>query len=648
MIILPIPILLLSFLLFPFYAFANQDEVLMTINGREITKTEFLRLWKKNYLYTETQPLEEYIDLFIDFHLKVTHAREKGLHEETTFGDELAGYRGQLALPYLGDPETEEMLAREAYERLLYNVNASHILVRLPADYSPQDTLAAWEKAVMIRERIIAGESFATVARATSDDPSAKNNSGNLGYFTALHTAYPFETAVYTAEPGELSMPVRTRFGYHIIRVIDRQRSSGEVRTAHLMIGFNKYSQDEAETRIKELYRDLLDGYDFEEMTKQYSTDINSSGSGGELPWFGPGRIVPEFEKAAFALANPGDLSEPVRTNYGWHIIKLLERREIPPYDEIKKELIGKIRETPGSRQQLLTGALVDRLKKEWGFVENTGAVEILPEIADDGIFRGNWIIPSDRRLAMELFSVSDTKVTIRDFAEFISKNVPPRKPWPLDEFIFTLYDEFAGQWLIDHENRNLEKKYPEFRMLIQEYEDGMLLFEITQREIWSKTMTDSAGLEAFYEKTMNNYMHETRVSASIFTATDERTAQRVARRASRRVWLGRSNNWVIGRFNRGGNESVSVESDIFSRGENDLTDRIEWKEGCVSDIVPADGKYRFVLIDKVLQPEPKTLEEARGAVLSDYQDYIESEWVKELRDKYVITIYDDVLMTIE
>jgi peptidyl-prolyl cis-trans isomerase SurA len=641
-----IPILLLSFL--PISSVANQDELLMEIHGRKITKTEFLRLWKKNYLYTETQPLDEYIDLFIDFHLKVAHAREKGLHEETDFRNELSGYRRQLSLPYLSDPETEDMFAREAYERLLYNVNASHILVRLGTSRSPEDTLAAWEKAMMIRERIVAGESFEAVARATSDDPSAKNNSGNLGYFTAMHTPYPFETAVYNAEPGDISMPFRTRSGYHIIRLNDKQRSTGEVRAAHLMLGFNKYDNQEAETRINEIYRDIIDGYDFELMTKQYSTDINSAGAGGELPWFGPGRIVPEFEKAAFALVNPGDISEPVRTNYGWHIIKLLERREIPPYDDIKKELIGKIREAPGSRQRVITNALVERLKREWEFVGNPQAIEVFAEIADYGIFNGNWVIPSDRRLDMELFRVSDKKVTLRDFAGFITENVSRRNPSPLDEFIISLYDEFASQWLIDHENRNLENKYPEFRFLMQEYEDGMLLFEITEREVWSRTLDDSAGLAAFYEKNMNNYMHEKRVSASIFTAADGRTAQRAANRASRSGWLGRDNDWVIGRFNRGGEESVTVESGMFSRGDNDLTDKIVWKEGCVTDVTASEGVYRFVLIDKVLEPVPKTLEEARGVVLSDYQDYIEAGWIKELRGKYEVIIYNDVLAIIE
>lgn len=626
----------------------NNEDILMVIHDREISRNEFLHLWKKNNLYTKPESIDDYLELFVNFHLKVAHAREEGIHQQASFMEELAGYRKRLAQPWMGEPDMEEYLVKEAYGRLLYDINASHILVRLAPGYSPDDTLKAWEKAMQIRERIIEGETFEEVARATSDDPSAKVNSGNLGYFTALHMVYPFENAVYEAEPGELSIPVRTRFGYHIIRVNDRRKSRGELKTAHIMIGFNKYQEQEAGEKVLQVYRDLLAGNSFEELAKEYSTDNNTAALGGVLPWFGSGRIVPEFEKAAFELGKPGEISEPVRTAYGWHIIKLIDRREIPPFDEIKNELSDRIRNSGDERSQLIRAALVDRLKNEWNFTEYSGALELFYRIIDESIFTGRWTIPGNLPLNQVLFSVTGQNVRQRDFARFISENAPRRNPWPVDEYIYSLYNEFVDHWLIEHENRNLENKYPEFRYLMKEYEDGMLLFEITDREVWSKATSDIEGLEEFYSDNRNNYMWGTRISASIFTTENHRAAQRGARRAQRSTRSDRRNDdWIIDPLNRRNEEPViRVERAVFSGGDNEITDSIEWEEGA-SEIIYDGKQYQFVLIHKILDPEPMTLDESRGKVISDYQDHLEKRWVGELRNRYNVIINKYVLSDI-
>ena len=413
----------------------GNDDVLMVVGDREISKVEFQRLWKKNHLYAENQSVEEYLDLFLNFQLKVAHARDEGIHLESSFRDELAGYRKNLAAPYLGDRDMEEKLLNEAYERFLHVVNASHILVRLTPGFNPDDTLNAWEKAMQIRKRIYDGESFEEVARATSDDPSAKTNSGNFGYFTVFQLSYPFENEAYQAEHGELSMPVRTRFGYHIIRVNDKKKSRGEIKVAHIMIGLNQYDENEAKELVAEIYDDLIDGSSFELLADEFSTDVRA-GQGGELPWFGIGRIVPEFEDAAFALEKPGDISEPVRTDYGWHIIKLLENKEIPPFDEIKKEMLDRIMSSRDERYQLIKDALVKRLRQEWEFSENRPALEAFYRFVDESVFSGNWAPPSNLPLNQVLFSVTGNDVIQRDFAEFIAENASRRKPWPIDEYI--------------------------------------------------------------------------------------------------------------------------------------------------------------------------------------------------------------------
>ncbi|MFO7923745.1 MAG: peptidylprolyl isomerase [Bacteroidales bacterium] len=640
----------LLFSMHPFYsASAYNDDVLLVINDREITVNEFTRLWKKNNIHTEQESLEEYLELFVNFQLKVAHARDEGIHREPSFERELGEYRKQLAQTYLTDPGTEEKLVREAYERLLYDVSASHILVRLPPGYNPDDTLKAWEKAMEISERIIDGESFEKVARATSDDPSAKMNSGNLGYFTVFQMMYPFENAVYQTEPGKLSMPVRTSFGYHIIKVNDIVESRGELKVAHIMIGFNQYNEQEAKEKVMDVYKDLQAGYSFEMMAKDHSTDKNTSGQGGQMPWFGVGRIVPEFETAAFALEQPGDISEPVRTAYGWHIIKLIDHRDIPPFDEIKHDLHARVRDSADERSQLIREALVERLKQEWDFSETPGTLEIFYSIVDSSVFEGKWRVPENLQLNQVLFSISGENITQRDFALFISGNAYRQSFWPMEEYINSLYQEFVSKWLIEHEDRNLENKYPEFRFMMQEYRDGMLLFEITEREIWSKATSDSAGLAAFYENNKHNYMWEERISATIFKTEDRRIARRAARRARRSLYFSRrDDNWIIDRLNRGNEEPViTAEKNIFSKGDNQLTDRIDWEAG-ESDIYQINEEYHIVLVHDILEPRPKTLDEARGRVTADYQYHLERKWIEDLRDKYNVIINKDVLSDIK
>jgi peptidyl-prolyl cis-trans isomerase SurA len=623
----------------------ENDAVLLRVDNREITSGEFLRLWKKSEFYSDPARLPEYLELFINFHLKVAHARDEGIHNEPSFREALAQYRKQLAVPFLGDAGTEEKLVREAYERLQYDINASHILVKLVPGYSPEDTLMAWEKAIQIRERIIEGEPFDVIARATSDDPSAKVNSGNLGYFTALQMLYPFENEVYRAKPGETGMPVRTRFGYHIIRVNEKIKSRGEIKTAHIMIGFNQYNEQDAKTRATEIHGKLIAGQDFGKLAMENSTDFNTAAHGGELDWFGSGRFIPEFENAAFTLKNPGDFSEPVLTSFGWHIIKLLDRREIPPLDQVRERLLAEIREYGGNRSGLIRSALVTRLKNEWKFSENPRSLEIFPQLVDERIFEGEWPVPRNQPLDDVMFTVTGKTVTQKDFAEFISENAYVRKPWPLPEYINSLYSDFVASWLIRLEEDSLEKKYPEFRYMTNEYRDGMMLYEISHRQVWSRPKTDSAGLSKFYHDYIDSYMWEKRLSATIFSTGNERLARRAAWRARRSLWFGgRDKDWIVDRLNRSaGEEEVTYEQGLFLRGDREFTDRVTWEEG-VSDIYFINGRYMFALVYDILSPEPKTPEEAREQLVFDYQEYLEKNWVAELRKKYNVIVNKEIL----
>ncbi|MBA3705362.1 MAG: peptidylprolyl isomerase, partial [Bacteroidetes bacterium] len=405
----------------------NNDAVLMSIGGSKVTVGEFENVYHKNNTKestTDNKSLNDYVDLFVNFKLKVKEAEEMGLDTSKSFKDELGGYRKQLAQPYLTDKDVNEKLLKETYDRMQEDVRASHILVKVEESALPKDTLEAYNKIMKIRARILKGEDFNKVAaeKGISDDPSAKDNGGDLGYFTSLQMVYPFENAAYITKVGTVSMPVRTRFGYHIIKVTDRRKAQGEVLTAHIMVKtttpMSKDDSLNAFNKINEIYGKLKAGEKFEDLAQQFSDDKGSAKRGGELPWFGTGKMPIEFEKAAFALTAKKDFSAPMRTKYGWHIIKLNDKRGLASFEEMKAELKGKV--TKDSRSQAGRVALIAKVKKEYKFKEDLKARDEFYKVMDTTLFEGNWDIAKAAALKKPMFNLNDRVYTQNDFASYI------------------------------------------------------------------------------------------------------------------------------------------------------------------------------------------------------------------------------------
>ena len=312
---------------------AQESPVLLTIADEQVTLAEFERIYRKNNneASLNRQTPEEYLDLFINFKLKVKEAESLGMDTTTKFINELEGYRKQLAKPYLTDDETKEIMIQEAYQRSKLDINASHILIKLSEFATPEDTLAAYIKITEIRDRILSGEDFETVAKATSEDQSVNRNGGNLGYFTAFAMIYPFETIAYNTSVGEISMPFKTNYGYHILLIHDKRPARGQVKVAHIFVrnpeGMSEEQKKEAYEKTQMIYDSLQMGTDFAYMASTYSEDPSSARNGGETPWFGTGRMFPEFEDACFSIEEKGDINKPFKSMLGWHIIKLLDKK---------------------------------------------------------------------------------------------------------------------------------------------------------------------------------------------------------------------------------------------------------------------------------------------------------------------------------
>jgi peptidyl-prolyl cis-trans isomerase SurA len=646
--------LLLVFQFFASTLSAQQgsDPEMMNIGGKSITKSEFLAIYQKNNAKAQSidnKSLEEYLELFINFKLKVRHAEELGMDTVKNFRTELDGYRKQLAQPYLTDNEVTEKLIQEAYERMRQDVKASHILINCEPDALPKDTLAAYNKAIQARNKILKGESFAKVAREFSNDPSAKDNAGDLGYFTALQMVYPFETAAYNAEINKVTMPVRTRFGYHLILVTDKRNNLGQVEVAHIMVkapvGMATEDSVKAHQAIQEIYRKVKAGEDFADLASRYSDDKGSARKGGVLPMFGTGRMVAEFEKASFALKNNGDISEPIKTQYGWHIIKKISKKEQGSFDELKGEIKSRI--AKDSRAQQSRESKIEKIKKEYGYKEDLKARDEMAKAIDTTFFNGTWVSEKAGAGTKFLFSIGDKQFTQKDFAVYLESNQTKRGKADAAIVVTEAIKNFVAQECLNYEESKLISKHPEYRALLQEYRDGILLFDLTDKNVWSKAVKDSAGLANFYEQNKKKYMWDRRLQAAIYKADDEKTAAEVRKMLAQKAKKKYTDEDILKAINKESQLKLKIERGKFSKGENELIDKINWAPGLTANQT-VDKQVVFVEVEKVLEPEPKSLNEAKGIITADYQMLLEKQWIDELKGKYPVKLNRDVLSTIK
>lgn len=631
---------------------AQESPVLLTIADEHITLEEFERIYRKNNNETSLnrQSPGEYLELFINFKLKVKEAESLGMDTTQKFINELEGYRQQLAKPYLSDNETREEMMREAYERAKVDINASHILIRLQEGATPEDTLAAHQKISEIRQRIIGGGDFETVARATSDDASVSRNGGNLGYFTVFSMVYPFETVAYNTPAGEVSQPFRTSFGYHILQVHDRRPARGQVKVAHIFIrtpeDMGEQEKEEAFEKAHLIHDSLQMGADFAQMARVHSEDPSSARNGGEMPWFGTGRMIPEFEDACFALENRGDISKPFKSFYGWHIVELLDKKGVESFEEMKPDLQEKVNR--GDRVKYRNEKFIAGLMKEYGFEEFPGALEPLHAAADSSLLQGKWEAGPLGRDETPLLRIGDHTATAGEFAQFIQQSQARGRARDAKTYVNELYGQFRQDVVMDYEDSRLAEKYPEFRYIYEEYHDGILLFDIMDKNVWSKAVTDSAGLAAFHKAHRNDYMWKQRADALLVTCGEGCDLEGL-RKASKKIMRGRLDEDQL-------NEKfctvdtvpcITLTELLVEPGENELVDAMEQEPGIGPVNTDSDATGSYIILRGIRSPEPKELDDARGQITSDYQNFLEQKWIEQLREKYPVEVNRSLLAKI-
>ena len=634
-----------------------QDRTLFSIDGESVSVDDFIKTYDKNRLDDDTlvfsESLEEYLKLYINFKLKVIEAESLGLDTVPSFIRELEGYRRQLVKPYLTDTQVSQQLLIEAYERLKYEVHVSHILISVDEN----DTLPAYNSIMEIREKLINGGDFQALAQQFSDDPSAQENKGDLGYFTALYMVYPFETAAYETELGGISQPVKTRFGYHVLKVHDKRPSRGEVKVAHIMVQLKNQKNDIAKERINEIYDSLLlfSGSNFSELAQKYSDDKKSGSKGGELDWFGTNKMVKNFEEVAFSLDSVGAFSEPFQTEFGWHIIKLLDKKKLPDFDQVKESLKKKIERD--SRSQKTRDVVIDRLKNEWGFVQNPGSLNVFYDLLDKDFFEGEDIVGKikDKGEIMFLFNHNydiQRYVYQKDFAEYLS-SYRSRIPQNTDvrKIVKQFYKTFQEQKILEIESDNLEDKYDEFRLLIDEYHDGILLFNLSEKKIWNKAIQDTAGLQNFYKDNKAKYISKNRINATIYSSQDERSNKKVYNRIN---W-GFSDADILKDVNKNSALNLSIDDNSFEKGENEVIDefvfslgwenlkKLQSNNSSIKKVIKCPEINKVIVIKDVIDTSTRPLNEIKGLVISDYQSFLEKKWLKDLKSKYNISINQDL-----
>lgn len=633
-------------------ASAQTDPVLMEINGKPVTKSEFLQIYLKNNNdpQYDKESLDEYMELFKKFKLKVAEAEALKYDTIPKLKKELDGYKKQLSLPYLVDSAQNQVLVREAYERTKTEIRASHILIKVESNASPEDTLAAWNKIMGLKARIEKGEDFASVAKSKngSEDPSAANNGGDLGYFTAFQMVYPFEEKAYNTPIGKVSDPFRTRFGYHIVKVTDKRPARGTIKTAHIMVAVSKNASTEevtnAEKKINEIYDKLVGGAKFENLAKEFSDDPSSNQKGGELPAFGTGtttRMVTSFEDAAFLLRNDGDYSKPVKTEYGYHIIKRVEWTDVKPFDAMKKELQTRVNRDERSKKT--QDSFVSKLKSAYAY-ENSSkkGLKWFNKNLDTTYFQGKWKadkLKSDKTL----FVLDGKKFGQKDFARFLEMNYRVVRKDRNEVIVQQQYKSWEKERILNYEESRLMDKYPDYKALVTEYHDGILLYEIMQDKVWNKAMKDTVGLRKYFESNRANYMWGKRLDAFVYECADSKIADKVFKMIQNDTITSKH---VLEVINKESELNLRVRTNKFDiESTTYLKDRNLAKG--VNKPFEFEGKTYVVKVTDKLEPKQKEFSEAKGPATSDYQNFLEKEWLNELSLKHAIKINYDVLYSL-
>jgi len=626
----------------------KKKDILLTVGDEPVLVNEFKRVYAKNLDLVQEQSqknVDGYLDLFIDYKLKVKEAYNQKLNESEEYKKEFSKYQEQLSRNYLAEDNVTSSLIKEAYDRSLIEISANHILILSKFDDLPQDTLIAYNKLKVIREKAIAGEDFTKLVKENTEEPGGKERSGELGYFSAFSMVYAFENEAYNTPIGELSEIVRTQFGYHLIKVKDKRPKSPKISASHIMISGKVAGRNfKPEDRIKELYAKIQQGESFEEIAKQYSDDKATAKEGGKLRPFSRGEIRSErFVEAVYNLENTGDVSKPIESSFGWHIIKLNKRFSLPTFEEEEENLAKKVKNS--DRAKVITQKVTKKIIEKYGYKAGEDYISFFNNYVNDDVLTKKWIyqeVPEDQNKL--LFTIGHKNIRFNDFAKFIETRQASSRAYEVKEsLIKDFFNDFKEKELKQYFKNQLELENEEYAAVINEYRNGLLIFDVMDKNIWTKAKDDTLGLQSYFDANKESYKWKERVDAIIISASNEEVAKKAQDLLKRNV----SEKEIKETLNVNKKVEVIITSGIFEIDQRELPESFETKSG-ISKIYTNDGSFVVVKVNKILEPSVKLLEEVKGKVMSNYQTYLEDNWMKDLRNKNEVVINKKALKKIK
>ncbi|MCB4809298.1 peptidylprolyl isomerase [Tamlana sp. 62-3] len=635
-------ILFLSVFLVKLNAQTKQDQVLFTIDNKPVYTSEFLRVYNKNLDLVQDESQKEvdnYLELFINYKLKLKEAHALGFDTNPSYLRELSSYKKQLANSFMKETKVTDALVEEAYERISFDVNANHILVKLAETASPKDTLAAFNKISELRDRALK-EGFEKVRQEVHNGQTVYGE--KLGYFSGFKMVYDFETVAFNTPVGDISKPFRTRFGYHIVNVLDKRESRGERTVAHIMLVDNNNNTEKAEVKIQDIYQKLKQGEDFEALAKQFSDDKSTSSNGGKLaPIVGGQLRSQEFEDVAFSLENIGDFSQPFKSAYGWHIVKLYNAKPTPEFETIKPELINKVKRD--DRSKLIDEALIAKLKKHYR-IASTPDLSYFESILNDSYFTKTWFLPPSFIGKKNLVVIGKRSFSYKHFADYLMKS--QRNPTAKASFktiVNNVYNNFLNENLIRYHENNLEDENEEFANIVGEYRDGLLLFDLMENTIWNAASNDTLAVKEYFESHKANYISNEKIDAVVASSSNKKALKKVAK------WFekGYDVEKIKPLVNSEDKIEVLFSTGVLEKTHQTLPENLPFNVG-VSKILSHNNSYVVVKIKEVLPKKQLEFVEAKGAVISDYQQQKEINWVNGLHEKYEVDIDEKVLQEVK
>lgn len=623
------------------FAQTGNNETLFTIDGQEVKVNEFVRVYTKNNINNQADfskaSLVEYLDLYEKFRLKVKEAESLGMDTLPAFKNELASYRGQLTQSYLSDRKATNQLLDEAYARMNEEVDVSHILIFWPnPNPSKTDSSNVFKELKKIKAAAQKTSFEVQIQKYNSKTKERyiankqKYEGGHLGYVSVFQTVYPFENAMYSTKIGTISEPIATNFGYHLVYVKSKRASRGRIKTAHVLVKSKETdspaNKSKAEEKVNKIYSDIKNKVNsFDEAVKNYSEDKKTRFSKGELPLLASSEMFESFADASFALKNNGDISKPVKTKIGWHIIKRIEKEDLKSFDDVKPNLEKRIEKD--SRSNVAKELMIQDSKNKFGFTKNNIALNEVKKILIETM--GENINPAV--YTKTIFTIGKKHVSQSDFAKWFGPS-RSRSQKALEIQLENKYTLYENSIITRYREDHLEEIDLDFKNLMKEYHDGILLFELTNKEVWTKAVEDTIGLRKFFDKNRNNYIWKDRIEFTNYTAKDSKTAKNIKKYLAK----GKSKKYILSKVNKK-EEKATAKTIKEEKNSNDFVNTLKWTKGEVFVENNLDGSSIITYVENVFAPIKKELKETRGYVISDYQDNLENNWISNLRKKYLI-----------